>query len=255
MQCATSNDISSNARLKLYPEFVLTQVANSDIFIETGWESRSKRGYDVPKKGHGKNKERSIEVSRIRAKSAVRDIALCNRFQFFFTGTLSPDVVDRYDSKEVYRKISNFLRNSVKRKGFQYVIVPELHKDGAIHFHGLCNLGAMRIVRAKSAKGFELSTNKGQPIYNLVDWTLGWSTCIPIDEHYEKTCNYVSKYISKGGTKIFGKWYLSSRNVKKRPDIIVIDRLDYDNFRSEHDLAVTIPVYNDICICQEYTER
>lgn len=250
---ADITEISSNARLKLYPSARVIQVANDNIFKESGWESTSpSRSYYVPSKGNALNPDRSKKVSMLRAKAAIRDIALCNRFDYFFTGTLSPEKVDRYDHKAIYNKVSNFLRNSVHRKGFQYLIVPELHKDGAIHFHGLCNIGNMTIVRAHNPKGVPLSTNRNQPIYNLEDWRLGWSTCIPIDENYEKTCNYITKYITKDSEKIFGKWYLASRNNKKHPDIVLLDHIDYEAFKNEHEYSVEFPLYRDVCICQDY---
>jgi hypothetical protein len=250
-------DISSNARLKLYPVSTVLQVANDDIFRQSGWEASGgpRRRYSVPKKGQAKNPERSLESSMHRAKAAVRDIALCNHFTHFFTGTLSPKKVDRYDTDAVYQKVSNFLRNSVHRKGFQYVIVPEHHKDGAIHFHGLCSLGTMKIVRGTDPHGNPLSTDSGQPKYNLVDWRLGYSTCIPIDEHYERTCNYLTKYITKDGAKIFGKWYLSSRNIQKRPDIVLLERMDYNSFCTENQDALVVPLYRDVCICQKQISR
>lgn len=246
-------DISSNARLKLYPETTILQVANDSLFRESGWEAvgGSARAYSVPPKGHAKNPERALASSMHRAKASVRDIALCNHFTHFFTGTLNPSVVDRYDTEAIYKKVSNFLRNSVHRKGFQYLIVPERHKDGAIHFHGLCTLGSMKVARATNPQGVELSTNHGQPIYNLLDWRLGYSTCIEIDENYERTCNYITKYITKDSEKIFGKWYLSSRNIQKHPEIVLVNGIDFDSFKTENEDAVTIPVFRDICICQK----
>ena len=134
---ATRSEIMSNARLKLYPSACCLQVSNAIIFREPGWEP-CKRSYDVPPKGKGSDPERSMLVSRARAKSAVRDIALLNSFGFFFTWTLDPKKINRHDADEVKRAVMNCLKNLVKRKGFSYVLVPELHKDGAIHFHGLC---------------------------------------------------------------------------------------------------------------------
>ena len=247
-------DISSNARLKLYPDMSILQAANDNLFHESGWESvgNHARGYSVPKKGEAKNPQRALESSMHRAKAAIRDIAMCNHFPYFFTGTLSPEVVDRKNVDAVYKKVSNFLRNSVYRKGFQYGIVPERHKDGAIHFHGLCDLGSMKIVRAVNPHtNQELSTDHGHPIYNLVDWRLGFSTCIPIDENYQRTCNYITKYITKDTQKIFGKWYLSSRNIQKRPELILLDNIDYDSFVASNSDAFEIPVYRDIRICQK----
>ena len=89
----------------------------------------------------------------------------------------------------------------------------------------------------------------GRPILNMTDWKLGFSTCIPIDENYERTCNYLTKYISKGTDKILGKWYLSSRNLVKRPDITVIDGgVDYNGFLRDNPELPVIPVYRDVCM-------
>ncbi len=53
--------------------------------------------------------------------------------------TLDPARVNRYDVREVTRHLNHWLDNQVRRKGLAYVLVPERHKDGAIHFHGFFN--------------------------------------------------------------------------------------------------------------------
>lgn len=246
---ATRADVFSNARVKLYPNTQVLQVANEPIFRAAGWEAR-KREYDVPAKGHGKDPLRAAAVSRARARAAVRDIALCNRFTHFFTWTLDASLIDRYNADEVKRRVTAMLKNLTFRKGFRYVIVPEFHKDGAIHFHGLCILGSVRIeVALHPYTGKPLTTDRGQPVYNMADWTLGFSTCIPIDENYERTCNYIVKYLSKDTQKIFGKWYLASRSLIKRPDIALVDGgMDYAGFREEYPESYEIPLYNNICM-------
>lgn len=252
----TSSDYSGNARIKQYPSMFVLQVANSPIFRVAGCEPR-KRLYDVSSKGSAIDPERSLSSSRARAKSAIRDIALCNHFDYFFTWTLSKEFVDRYDSVAVSKKVQTFLKNASYRKGFSYVCVPELHEDGAIHFHGLCNLGSVSIQRATNHHtSSPLSTNRGQPIYNMVDWSLGHSTCIPIDENYERTCNYVTKYISKGSHKILGKWYLSSRNLVKRPDIeLLAQDIDYHTFVEDNPELPIVPLYRDICMAIMQVDR
>lgn len=246
---ASLADISSNARIKDYPGLSVLQVANAPIFRAPGYEPQ-KRDYDVPPKGKAKDPERARESSRARAKSAVRDIALCNSFEYFFTWTLSAEHVNRYDAREVGKKVQNHLKNAVSRNGFSYVCVPEYHKDGAIHFHGLCNLGTVPISRAFDPhRNCPLSTNRGQPIFNMPSWTLGYSTCIPVDENYEATCNYITKYLSKGTEKILGKWYLSSRNLVKRPAVSIIDGgIDYDTFLSDNPAAPVVPIFRDVCM-------
>lgn len=240
-------DVFSNARVKIYPNLDVLQVANAPIFRAAGWEARE-RAYDVPPKGEGKNPERAVEVSRARAKRAVKDIALCNHFDYFFTWTLDKKLIDRYDVDEVKRKLVTYLKNASHRKGFAYVLLPERHKDGAIHFHGLCKVGSFRLERACSPyTGEPLFSPTDRPLYNMPEWKWGFSSCCPIDDNYERAVNYVVKYLTKDSEKIFGKWYLSSRNLVKRPDIkLVSGGMDYYAFANEHQDCSPIPLYNDV---------
>lgn len=245
----TRVDVYSNARVKIYPSHKVFQVSNAPIFRAPGWEARE-RSYDVPCKGEGADKERSRANAIRRAKTAVHDIALCNHFTHFFTWTLSPQEIDRYDAEVVKRKTLDFLKNMVRRKGFSYVLVPELHKDGAIHMHGLCSLGEMKTVPAVNARNGKLMfTKRGQQIFNMPDWKFGFTECVPLDENYEQTCNYVTKYLTKGSQKIFGKWYFASRNLRKKPDIAVIQYgLDYEEEKQRFPDAASFTLYRDVCM-------
>lgn len=254
LHVGTRADAYSNARMKFYPSVdnpivEVYQVANTEVFRVPGWEP-AERSYDVPPKGEGKDKERAAESAMRRARTAVRDIALCNHFTHFFTWTLSPEQVDRYDAEEVKKKVLSFLKNMTYRKGFSYVLVPELHKDGAIHMHGLCSLGELQAVPATNPHtGEVLETDNGQMIFNMLDWKLGYSTCIPIDENYERTCNYVTKYFTKGTQKIFGKWYYASRNLRKKPDTYVIpEGANFEDMQKTFPKKEPIPIYRDVCM-------
>lgn len=247
---ASACDISSNARVLEYPfADAVMQVANCPIFRAPGWECRQ-RPYAVPPKGQAKDPERAAISSRCRAKREVRDIALCNRFTHFITWTLNGEQLDRYGTEAVRKAVLTWLKNASCRKGFRYLIIAERHKDGAIHFHGLCIPGSTRLVRAVSPHtGLPLSTNGGQPIYNMTDWRYGFSTCIPIDDHYERACNYLVKYFEKDFCKIFGKWYFASRDLVRKPQISLIDGgVPYDDFVADHPDAYVVPVYGDVKI-------
>lgn len=237
------NDINqyyTNARLKSYPVKTVMQVASAPIFPLPGYSSE--RPYAVPPPGMGRDHERSIQESKRRARAKVKDIALCNPFEYFFTWTLDGSLIDRYDPEEIYAKVRSFLGNAVQRKDFSYVLVPEYHKKKddedrpAIHMHGLCSLGTVPIVRATSKAGKPLYDNHGRPVYNMPTWTWGFSTCVPIDKMYERTINYLTKYITKDDSKIFGKWYLSSRNLVKEPELIPLTPIPYDSFKDEQKL-------------------
>lgn len=80
------------------------------------------------------------------------------------------------------RKLQTFLSTATRRKGFQYVLIPEYHKrkkgedKPALH---ICNLGAVQIERALSENGRGLTDDEGRPVYNVLDWKWGFSTCVP----------------------------------------------------------------------------
>jgi len=264
----------TNARLKVYLGKTTLQVANSPIFSTAAWEKsilydktfKARAGSSVPgaepfsDESELPDLERSAFEARRRAKSKVRDIALCNRFQYMFTWTLDPKKVDRYSPEEVYRRVRPFLSNATQRKGFSYVVIPEYHtlKTGedrpAIHFHGLCSLGDVRIERSMK-RGHPRFDKSGRPVFNMVDWDFGWSTVVPLDENYERAVNYVTKYISKQNEKILGKYYLSSRSLKKSPDIVPLERIPFEQCRDsalllsgeQHECSV----YRDIKILSQ----
>lgn len=261
-------DTVTNARVKRYMFKDVFQVANDTIFPMGDYElhnSTCKRLYDVPPPGKAKDPERSLEESKRRAKSKVRDIALCNRFTHMFTWTLDPELVDRYDAEKVYKKVRTFLSNASQRKDFLYVCIPEYHtlkigeiKPG-IHMHGLCVPGDVRLAPSVRKNGTLRRDPYGRQIYNMLDWSLGWSTCVPLDENYERAVNYVTKYITKADTKIFGKWYLSSRSLTKAPDIVPLEPMDFESFRDPAKLEdrrqTETSVYRDVKIVSEEYDK
>lgn len=246
---ATPGAITSNARIKHYPDCPVLQVSNAPIFRQAGYEPQE-RLYSVSAKGEAVHPERSLESSRNRARAAIRDIALCNEFTHFFTLTLNKEKIDRYDAEAIAKRLRNYLRNVSVRKGFRYLLVPEHHKDGALHFHGLCRIGDMQLVRGvEKEKGRLLSTKEGREVYNCPDWSLGFSTFIPLDENREKVAAYVCKYISKGESKIFGKWYWASRDLVKHPEKELIEGgVNYDAFLADNPDLPQIPLYRDVCM-------
>ena len=273
-QPATAHECTTNARLKKYPTKATLQVANSDVFPACHYESyddfrdgkprKFERPYSVPKKGQAADPGRSLEESQRRAKTKVCDIALCNQFTHFFTWTLDPALIDRYDAQAIYKKLRAFLSNVSQRKGFSYVVIPEYHKQKegeakpAIHMHGLCSLGTVKISRAYAPDGTPIQDGNGRDVYNMDDWKLGFSTCVELDGDYEKAVSYVTKYITKSEEKIFGKWYLSSRALTKAPDIIPLDRINFDQFvepsKVQDKTQYITNIYRDVQMCSEEYE-
>lgn len=73
-----------------------------------------------------------------RARSVVFQLALCNDWDYFFTGTIDRTKFNRYDLSVFYAAFSQWIRDQRKKYScrIQYVLIPEMHKDGAWHLHG-----------------------------------------------------------------------------------------------------------------------
>lgn len=79
-----------------------------------------------------------LDPSFSRARRVVLEKALCNPWEWFCTLTIDPKYYDRYDLPLFYKQFSQWLRDQRKCGGrFQYLLVPEKHKNGAWHLHGL----------------------------------------------------------------------------------------------------------------------
>lgn len=175
--------------------------------------------------------EREIREDSIRrAKNRVKEICFANEFELFVTMTLDAQKHSRTDAKQILKTVNNWCSNQVQRRGMKYLIIPEYHKrvetDGkqAVHFHGL-------ISGDFSLADSGLKTPRGQAIYNLGQWDFGFTEAIKIEEKdYNKTANYVSKYITKDARRVFGRWYLSGGKGLKREVPTTYFNADYDAF-------------------------
>ena len=189
------------------------------------------------------DKAANIERSRRRAARAVRELILCNDFDMFVTLTLDADKIARDDYGAIIKKLNAYLDNRVRRNGLYYVGVPELHKKGGIHFHFLCNSSALQLVDSGtvSVKGrkrpIKVSTadrqgiplDERQTVYNIADWSLGFTTAIYTYGSQNAVARYVGKYLTKGtGSKIGGRWYYSGGKLTRA--VYKYDKVDFDAF-------------------------
>lgn len=228
----------SFCRVKRYPcapELFEVMACSEPIFRpEGGLESRDRAFWagDAPAASHGPqkaakrphaaadaaaNRERSMR----RAASQMRDICLSTPFRYFVTLTLDPAKIDRHDMEALTKVLNRWADNRVRRNGLAYVLVPERHKDGAIHLHGffsesvpLSDSGTMKLPGAKrprrprdAKQRAEWEAAGAKPVYNIPGWTLGFSTAIPLDGAYEAAVAYCCKYVRKAAEKIGGRWF------------------------------------------------
>lgn len=171
-----------------------------------------------------------------RARAAVRDLALANPMKYFVTLTFDKERVARWDDREVMRVTRNWLDNSVRRHGLAYVLVPERHKDGAIHFHGFFNDAFCGVDSGRR-------TANGSIIYNLPAWPWGFTTAMEVYGEHAAAVSYVCKYISKGGEKVCGRWYYHG-GALQRPEVEYCHS-DWDEI-SEGLEAVAVPALDGV---------
>lgn len=159
--------------------------------------------------------QHSIQNSLSRSKNKVYHLARSNSWEWFFTLTFNPDLVDSFDYSEVTAKLSKWLNNLKSRYApdLKYIFVPEKHKSGRWHFHGLVsNTGNI---------GFTDSGHRthGIIIYNVGQYRLGFSTATPIQD-VQKSVYYITKYFTKdlvSATK-GKKRYWASKNLDLAPE-------------------------------------
>lgn len=230
-----ASELEYNAKIKRFPngsEEVL--ICSKAIFREDGWEASD---HDVKQKRRKREKDAVSSAAAQaramrRARAAVRDLALCNDFRYFVTLTLDRAKVDRYDMAAITRKLNCWLDNAVRRRGLAYVLVPERHQDGAIHFHGFFN-DALEVVYSGHTDG------QGHEIFNLPAWSLGFTTAIRLYGDYASAVGYVCKYIGKQGEKPGGRWFYSGGKLRK-PDISY-GLLDFREAEAEGEYTFCVP--------------
>ena len=266
----TLQGITHNACVKTFRDGTSeVLIASAPLFREPGWEERKRPGQEAGQSPAAAVKaaeivemsvwdlERAEELARKRdsdslqrakrrARTNVRDYALSTDFKYFVTLTLDGARVDRYDPKAVTRALNIWCDNQVRRRGLAYVLVAELHKDGAIHFHGFFNdaleavdsgtmvpPGGGKPHRPRSiAQRAAWEAAGGHVVYNLPQWTMGFTTAIELYGDRHAAVGYVCKYISKAQTKVGGRWYYSGGRLG-RPDVLYTD-LDMDKVREQY---------------------
>ena len=163
---------------------------------------------------HGANKTFS-KASFSRAKSKIREYALNKNFNAFCTFTFSPRDWDRKDFKACKNAITAYMYRDLQLSA--WLLVPELHQDGAIHFHGL-----IYIDKKRCKYGYTKVSNKGVSFQHYylpcVNEEFGrndiqfFNTDNKLDAIGAVT--YIAKYLTKESFTFFGLSYFCARDMK-----------------------------------------
>lgn len=245
------HEITHNAVIYTYPGGITDVICASEpIFMEPGWEaaygSREDRAKPAPREKGVKSEGADMVRSMRRARAKLRRLALANDFQYFVTLTLDPARIDRFDGDKITKALSQWCDNMVRRHGLRYVLVPERHKDGAFHFHGFFAGTGLDVIDSGTIKRPGIKKPKrpkneqerqewlaegGHVVYNLPQWSLGFTTALKLYGEYPAAVAYCCKYIGKQeNQRPLGRWYYSGGALREPVKTYAdLDFRDVDN--------------------------
>lgn len=173
----------------------MKQVHNSNI------ESPAK---DCSNRGKVNDAKLSENISRTKQK--IFELAFCNPWQFFFTGTLDSKKYNRADLEKFHKDFSKWISNLNRLNGWnlKFLVVPELHSDGkSWHLHGFIMGLPLECLEQfkigdKMGKAIAEKVKNGDVVYNWLAYQekFGFCDLEPIRNH-EAVSKYVTKYINK----------------------------------------------------------
>lgn len=168
-----------------------------------------------------KDEEEIQRISLSRTKRRIKEICLCNDFQYFVTMTVSSKIKEynRFELEECILNCRKHMRKikriSTKEKGnFKYIFVTEKHENGAYHFHGM--------MRDLPKDDIYVNDN-GYLSSHLLDG-LGFNSFSAIKE-YNKACTYITKYITKENMvrNEKGTIFFASKGLKRPSEEVMIN--------------------------------
>lgn len=184
--------------------FFYEETLDFDVNPFTGKKVKEIDEFDNLIKSQEENERRSYN----RTKNKIYEYSRCMEWEKFFTLTFDEKKVDRYDFDECSRIARKWLNNQRRNAPeLKYLLVPEMHKDGAFHFHGLlANTGSVKFVDSGKR------TKDKRVIYNIGSWSNGFTVAVDVyDTH--GVSKYIGKYITKelcGVTRGKNRYFVSS---------------------------------------------
>jgi hypothetical protein len=259
-------DVYKNAKVKFTPDgFCKVSCFTRNIYKGEGYEaleyfSREQAELEllspVRKEPETAKSDRVRQDSFKRSKNAIFEIAAANEWSYMVTFTVDKDKCNRYDREAVQKAFSGWLYDMAKRKGLKALIIPEFHKDKAIHFHGLINdsldmvhsgtykiEGEKKPVKESTLRRRGLSTRDEsvKDVFNVKGYKLGFSTAVRLDGNVTRVSYYMTKYCTKDLEKIFGNYYFCVGKVKRHLPYVICNMDIEDLKRCGNSVTVDLP--------------
>lgn len=184
-------------------------------------------GSGDPRKKNAGYHDCKLEASISRTRSAIFELALCNDWEWFVTLTLNPEWYDRKNLEEYKKKLSTWIKNynRLHQTNIKYLLIPENHKDGSWHMHGL-----LMGLPVEHLKEFTLEEKlpikmviellRGKKLYNWEAYAkaFGYISVSEIKD-IEHVSKYITKYITKDLAKtrieVNAHFYYGSKGLKR----------------------------------------
>ena len=151
--------------------------------------------------------QEKMREAKSRARARIFELAFCNEWDWFFTGTLNSKLYDRTNLTKFHKDLTKWLHNYAYNRGIpkiDFLLIPELHKDGkSWHMHGLLrglpveHLTQFQIGMTMGA-GLADKVQRGDEVYNWEPYMRKFGFC---DLERVKDSEAVSKYCCKYITK------------------------------------------------------
>lgn len=234
-----------NVKVKTFSDGT-KQYMYSEKPLERDYELAEERNHD------GLSVERKEKDNLSRARSVVYDLARSNRFDWFISLTFSPQMVsNRWDYDECSAAVKRFT-HKLCLWGNGWIIVPERHKNGAFHFHGLVQ-GELNVCPAINPyTGKQKVDKNGRLVFNLNDYEFGFTEAVKTDNS-PKLATYLTEYFTKDMCIPKGrKRYWASRALI-RPQVEYLQMFDaefgeiFNNSRYQKE--ITGP-YGNFLLCE-----
>lgn len=251
---------------KRFENFAYISQYGDNLFKVTVMHSVLASGYENNKVSHYKRtdsseiKEERLRNNISRAKSRVKELALCNDWTHFCTFTLNKDKQCRTDLKLFHSQFAQYIRD-FRKKGIdiKYLMIPEYHADGkSVHIHALMMFpdGVLTpFVNHRNLPKYirrSIAMGKNPQYWKFYSERFGYNVCEPI-QSIEKTASYVCKYMTKDlASRTMGKgqhMFYASKGLNSAKRILCGDSL----FSASEDDAFYHAEYCDVLWCDYET--
>ncbi len=244
-----------DAKLKIYNNF-LTKSNTPKIQLTVYKNSRSIDLDNCRKGGNSKTHMSDDDLKRSReehiydVQRKLRDYAMNNDFEYFWTLTFDPKKCGRSNDLR-FDDMRQWLKNQREKarrrnEEFRYIFIPECHRggginDGTVHWHGITGGYTPELVDSGH-------TYQNSKIFNCSSWNYGFSNVQRVRSK-AKVANYIKKYITKdlinSPVRAHKKKYWSSKNLKLPDEFFVRDAPDLSSWEPDYD--------NEVCSIYDLT--